>query len=372
MSEPEDRLDPQSLKAAVYAGFDVFAKVNVCKKEVVYGYFKGSFKHELSEWGRGNKPISFTETLTRIFSGEEHPDRIEDQGAYDKAIRLIAANPRFREQVGQLAGLLANCRNQQVLRAANEGCREAVDLLASEIAKHRERQAQAKSKSDGWLLKRRFPDHIQDIVRLVRSAQQSVAIHADTVDYGSFRNFALHRDLLNAIVQQAMNGRKIEFLIWTDQQPMSWVNRFRKPQARSGPKFVKCLATFLDALKETTLEASDEYRGVAECLRKGADWVDPYGDIRRLLRLQMKLHQIEFRELKNANVLIQSSNKEADLSSIGTDKDEPWPGMFYWVVDGVRGIFVLPIYGTDAEAHYIDDQSWCHSVLGNFKSILTG
>jgi hypothetical protein len=60
-----------------------------------------------------------------------------------------------------------------------------------------------------------FPNHIGDIVALVLRAAQSIVIHVDAVDYGSFRNFELHCELVKALFDQARSGKRVEFLFLT-------------------------------------------------------------------------------------------------------------------------------------------------------------
>lgn len=374
---PNDRL-----RAAVDAAWRLFAKALQVNQKRVKGMFAGDFKGEVSQWGNGKKPsnksqLEFTEMLIRIFSGTEPDRRLKDPTLYAKAkLKIIvspADAPTFQKLVELLTEYLQELRQDEdshSMSAARRGFSDAIG--GRPIPKNgAERVAEnAGMFGNAMIQLANFPQHIRDIANLVRGARESVVIHADAIDYGSFRNFAAHRDLLDAIIDRARAGKTVEILIWHDRQPMSWANRFKSPDTRSSPEFLVFLREFLAALrKRTDLSNTNEYKIVEDCLQRRSDWVSPAGDIRKLMALQIKYHELALAELKTVGVSPRGSNKYPDLTASDAERDKEAPTQFYWIADGARGIIVQPTFGIDAPAGATGNQFHLHTLLTNFSSI---
>lgn len=347
----------------------------------VYRLFKPSFQGELANWRTCTRPPTgghseFTRALIRIFQGTEDHWVSDWQNFGQIAATVVSPEyaKRFSRLVESLSAYEAKISKEEQANsdlAIDRRFTRAVETLPSPRQATSAAAVKPPAARAGFERLLPFPYHIQDIISLVEGAQESVVIHADAVDYGSFREFDSHRRLVDALIQKAKAWKKtkarkkVEFLIWTDYQPMSLANKFKAPGQRALPEFEGYVREYLRKL--VSVAATEEYKEVERCLARGADWVDR--DIGALVKLQLIFHGIELKELRNAGVVVRGSDREADLQEVTAPMKGDGPILFYWIVDRARAIIVTPSRGHDATAFRIDDRDFLREQLTTFDEI---
>lgn len=232
-----------------------------------------------------------------------------------------------------------------------------------------------------------FPDHLNDIIEVVRGARKEITILADCVDYGSFRGLNLSKALVEEICARREEPRTVRFLVWGRWQTMSRANKFRDERLRLDRRFRCYVLYFLQSLlryeRPLVYEFYEEYRACGrEILSGTTNWVRPPA----LIRMQSVLHfwflygklkpagihpTMHYRpgnslEDRVANVLRvlrrfvdQGREPTADeiAKEIGESEKESVsdPEVFFWIADDREAVFLLPRHGQDALAFRTSD-----------------
>jgi len=185
-----------------------------------------------------------------------------------------------------------------------------------------------------------FPDHLEHITKLVATTQNSLRIMADCVDYGSFSDPHLYKDLLHEITSVLTKSphlnRTVEMLITCSPEPIS----------KSSPFYGK---TFDDLMKE------EEFRSVFEpyCkIHENLIHRQPRNDIEFSKMLQ-KQQKESFRALKlagpgarirglNGKEITKLSFRKAVWQRHVKKASSPNSyELFFWIVDQKKAIFLL-------------------------------
>lgn len=228
-----------------------------------------------------------------------------------------------------------------------------------------------------------FPMHIQAIIDLVDHAKHEIVILADCVDYGSFRNFARHSELVAAICLAAKEGRKVKYLVWGDVQPMSRANKYRDADERKNDAHIKQGAkNFHDDVRKLLCDLraggheeklQPQFQKVNEFLDDPkTDWGTPKGPIAVLQVLQRKYHDLQLKKLADAGVTLQGflSNTDRNVSTdavVGTPEEVPAQELFFWIVDEREAMFVVPNYGEDGLAFFTKDRHLVETFMRTFE-----
>jgi hypothetical protein len=233
-----------------------------------------------------------------------------------------------------------------------------------------------------------FPDHLHDIIAVVRSARREITILADCVDYGSFRALDLSKALVEELCARREQPRTVRFLIWGRWQTMSRANKYRDAKLRMQPWFRVRVLRFLRSVKKYEPTVSREfYDQIRACRKEARDReanlatpsaLSAVQGILHLWFLKNKLnragifpteHYLEgtSREERVANVLriihrVQdeggSEPSAAEIASeIGKQEHEDVsdPEIFFWIADDREAAFLLPRHGQDALAFRTTD-----------------
>lgn len=211
-----------------------------------------------------------------------------------------------------------------------------------------------------------FPNHLQDIVKLIGDTKSYFYIFADCVDYGSFSNPMEHANLINAIEQKCRNNEKkrvvkIKIAICGKVQPIS----------RSSEFWDKWQASENNHKKWIALRDSKEFRKrlVLFCRLNPPDPDKPFnpfkcerGDFERMMldyhaKIECRLHKVVGVTIRQYNYL------------------EHMPGVFFWMRDGAEAIFLLSHTGArtqgmtfftrDVKITDILDKTWKYTRILN-------
>jgi hypothetical protein len=352
--ELDPRLAPApKLAAAVEAFFDSAAReLFPSRPAQLDTLFAIGFLDRLARWKTGGKDHSIgyqirtTRQIIAIFEGDV-PAAYLTRDSEKKFQELHKVVGRYSKRNGVLAALQA---------------------FLSKLENREGEFGDAPLHASRWL--ETFPDHIPEIVALINRAREKIIIQADCLDFGSFRNFGYHETLVEAICEASRSKRieKIEFLIWTDNQPMSWANRFRLGEKRREGEFLTCLSAFLAALKPHRSNFPAEYDAVTGRINHRANWASSIGDILYLRDLQKSFLEFTNLKLRDAGVCPIFSGEIAAQPTevVGTAEERPWFKELFWIVDDIEGVIVHPVLGEDALAEITTDEMLIQSLSKTF------
>jgi hypothetical protein len=217
-----------------------------------------------------------------------------------------------------------------------------------------------------------FPAHIDRITQLISQARSEVMILGDCVDYGSFRKYESHANLVKAICEKRREIEGIRFLVWNTPRSLSRANKFSDDKFRAEhgkEEFVKCINNFLSKLERYEPDLARRSATAFEKVRnfandKSIDWGDRDGTPYQWLRkVQIEFHnKVQLVKLRNAKVkpIIFEPNETVPLdqkqSFTNEEQDPPPPEYLFWIVDDVA-IMIIPFPGEDATALETGDQN---------------
>ncbi|HEY1837857.1 MAG TPA: hypothetical protein VGG36_09385 [Rhizomicrobium sp.] len=352
------------------------------KKDVHLDYFyrivSDNFEVKLSNWCTGTRNSidserEFTEFLIRIFDGTVPRHRISSAEEYGKIIETVRGDHLYANKIEDLLARLKDFKNHLIAIKADKVTQSAKDEFVTAMAKLEwlkpfvgtndvYRQAQ-----DIEIRLPGFPYHVPQLCSLIASADKELVIQCDAVDFASFRDYDLHRQLIEALKDASVRKVRVDFLMWADEQPMSWANRFRKPDERNERGFRSVLESFCKALTATALAESSELKLLVPLVSdERAVWGHATGEIQALLALQMRLHNEVKEELRAAGIRPRIRNRNSEFGILGTAQDEPPEGPFYWIADRSCGIFVFPKLGQDAGASLVTNKLRLEDTLTDF------
>jgi hypothetical protein len=182
-----------------------------------------------------------------------------------------------------------------------------------------------------------FPDHLNEIIKLVERSQTKFCIMTDCVDYGSFSNPELHDKMVKAI-ETAKTDRKVDvqILLCDDAQPISRGSQFRS----------KWLAGW------SVLYADREFR---KCLQQYFEFNPEYAPFRSKINGQGASKHIFKKMLMSHHAKIYSNLKAAHIPIYDWEYEKNVPedervmtGLFFWMVDDIEAVFLLSNTGMTA------------------------
>jgi hypothetical protein len=215
-----------------------------------------------------------------------------------------------------------------------------------------------------------FPDHISEITNMISRASQRILILTEGVDYGSFRDFKLHEELLKAIMRKGQHVKQAKFLIWEAPASVSRANKFRSQNQRIAHReeFLECVDAFRKELEDIqAISSSTLIRKLTIAIADGnSDWRRAGTAGRILESLQRWFHDYQCNRLidSGVDVLFRSHVAEEAATSV-VDEIPPPPEYFFWIVDH-EAIFILPYLEEDAQAFYTREPALVRSFEGIF------